>query len=719
MELSDFVFLLRYCLVFEMRKEEENKTFFSDFSYPKQKRKRKMQFADFKHQREINEILQRNNPLAQVLVKVNAHLIPFEKEGQLTHPSTFARGPQGKLIEIPFDPTSASSPTGNNTSSQAGGNLTRADLAAVGGPTSQQQQSYVSPFDVVSEATTEVSIAHPLNEDLDVFSLIDERRMLERGQRRKSFQMKRLLYKEIQFSQARLNLCRNGMTDPFDTASSTRGPTPAPSSPITALAATSDSSVGFLPWKMVGTLGEVMEVAVANDDGENKITPLLGPTVDPMDDLAAPSALTKRKSFFFTEEDVDETDTKKQNPTNNNNNNNKNSNVNAKWKKNRDPDLENEGSRSFSNNRSSSQRGASRVILPPVIRTEETGTFHSSHSMLDNRSFELSGNSPIPEIHANESHSDLSHNFSFGSVSHSQLQQQQGGTTAAQEAEMQRQREEYLKYPDVQASSVLMRRDRKHAPNNIMSTSTAQYPLTSQQGAGGGVLLPPLPTTASNRLNTGGRTNTESQPHQASMTDSSGVADAAPQEVPLGDRRRANFQFSFRTADAFVERWHEALRRRKAEQQIKYTKKYKALDLHRELPFRASANAILHHVEHMIIKEERASAWRDAHNAVKETFLAMETYVLQHFHHPVALQLVQEARKIIVNEEQMPQKNFFTQRILPLVPHQLFLLDEVTTVAAHVGVVFEVPREEVVRLIRGLARVFIVDHCDALVANLQ
>lgn len=187
-----------------------------------------MQFADFKHQREINEILQRNHPLEQVLVKVHPHLVPLGKSDALTHPSTFARGPNGALVEIPFDPKPRSSMPAAGSTSLTKMDLATAHAAATGNslvPTNQSNNGttsggFLNPFDVVSEANTEVSLAHPLNEDLDVFALVDERRMLERAGRRKGFQMKRLLYREIQSSQQRLNLCRNGMTDPFETRSS-------------------------------------------------------------------------------------------------------------------------------------------------------------------------------------------------------------------------------------------------------------------------------------------------------------------------------------------------------------------------------------------------------------------------------------------------------------------------------------------------------------------
>lgn len=457
---------------------------------------------------------------------------------------------------------------------------------------------------------------------------------------------------------------------------------------------------------------------------------------DVEEDLLPPSLGVKRKSFFFTEEDVDESHEDEQPATVQPKGPAKRG-AGSRFVQNTDPNIEERSAARRQGGESRVARNNSRVILPPLQQQSSGGaptlshvdslarvdSIHRQHSSSSTHygrhhpssrspsQLHLQQGSPLSFTEESTTPNLLVANMSFGSVS-----QSHGQLSATQEEEMQRQREEFLKYPDVPASTVLARRDRR--------------PL-APVAAGGGGGAQPLVASDSMRVDTrtgngvsgtaphNSRTAIVSNGMESMVSGGGGGPDASRQEpLPTGDRRRQNFQFNFRTADAFVERWHETLRRRKAEQQIKYTKKYKALDLHKELPFRASASAILHHVEHMIISEERASAWRDAHGAACARFTAMESYVRQHFHHPTALEMVQEARRIIVDDEHMPQRELFGSRILSLVPQQLFLLDDVTTVAVHVGAVFDVPKDEVVRLIRAAARTFIVDHCDALTATL-
>lgn len=536
-----------------------------------------MQFADFKHQKEISDILRFNNPIAKVLSKLN----PLVPEAALTiqHPHSFVRGPNGKFVEVSFQQLRGE-----------GSEVSRAQLST--------RQS----------DATDISLATVNN--VDATDLSSERALLQKHTRRHMIELNRKLHSEITQSQRRLSFVRNGMMDPFGNHERRLLPPIAESKkPISQSNAT------------MGTLGEAIEAHAT------------------VDNATAPPVLRSRKSFFFTEP-ID-----------------------------------------WTSNQVDSDVGTSDEVVGAVM------TISNAHDCVG---APVTGSAPTsPHLLSNSSFAP--NNMSFSSDDAPRMAE-------LAEAMLQRQRDDFYRFPDLQAGMVLSREHQSLVlPPEPQSLKAAEIAKNVAVAAARG-----LATTRGSEAEFKKR-----------------IAEVRSTPIPSGEKHIAVLNVAHQSSDLFFESCAASLSRRKAEQKTKYHKKFKALNLDSDLPFRASASAVLHHVERLIVKEERASSRRDAHTKVVVLFEEIEAYCLNHFSNPQATQLVHNTRRLIVDEDIIPAKEMYLPRVVLTVAPQMFLIDEVMTTAVHLAEVFVTSRREAIDLIRQHAEAFIVNRCDALSSTLQ
>jgi hypothetical protein len=183
-----------------------------------------------------------------------------------------------------------------------------------------------------------------------------------------------------------------------------------------------------------------------------------------------------------------------------------------------------------------------------------------------------------------------------------------------------------------------------------------------------------------------------------------------------GQKHQEIMKLSHDTIDRLSAAALEKLERRVREQPAKYAKKFAALDLNGKLPFHASAGAVLEHVEHLILQQERESSRRDAHDKIAVRLDEIASYCLGRFQHPAARHMILKTQKLVVDEDAIPTVDMFTTRIIHDCPPHMFLLDELTTVAVHLAEIYGMTRDDAVRSIRQYAKAFVVDRRDG-VAN--
>jgi hypothetical protein len=184
--------------------------------------------------------------------------------------------------------------------------------------------------------------------------------------------------------------------------------------------------------------------------------------------------------------------------------------------------------------------------------------------------------------------------------------------------------------------------------------------------------------------------------------------------VASGAKHVAIIEAAHQSSTSFLNDCVGMLRRQNVDRESKYHKKFMALNVHDELPFRASASAVLYHVEKIMVKEERATLRREQHQRFVSQLEEVERCCLPRLTNPFALHLFQAARRLIVLEETMPVESMFLSVVVESVPPQLYLLDEVTTAAVNLAELFQVSRQDAVAVIRRHARCFIADRKELL-----
>jgi hypothetical protein len=208
----------------------------------------------------------------------------------------------------------------------------------------------------------------------------------------------------------------------------------------------------------------------------------------------------------------------------------------------------------------------------------------------------------------------------------------------------------------------------------------------------------------------------QQQRHAAMSKLARSVHNVRLEPLASGQKHQEIMKLSHDTIDRLSEAALEKLERRVREQPAKYAKKFAALDLNGKLPFHASAGAVLEHVEHLILQQERESSRRDAHDKIALRLDEIASYCLGRFQHPAARHMILKTQKLVVDDDAIPTVDMFTTRIIHDCPPHMFLLDELTTVAVHLAEIYGMTRDDAVRSIRQYAKAFVVDRRDG-VAN--
>jgi hypothetical protein len=270
------------------------------------------------------------------------------------------------------------------------------------------------------------------------------------------------------------------------------------------------------------------------------------------------------------------------------------------------------------------------------------------------------------------------------------------------EALQQKRREEFLRFRDVSCATILSR----------SYTPEPEAPEASAAGAAG-------------RKSILGSPNKTKSPPASSLRAPSIIAPPQLFASTSGTRLPPIEGYSnmvcqgFMDSEQFFAECFAELDRHNADRKKKYLKKYAALNLKEVLPFRASGAAILHHVERIIVREDRESTWREEHAAAVRQMQEIEAYCSEHFTNPHSKALLAETRTILVSEETVPTAAMFSSRLLRVVPPTSLLLDEVVTTASHLSSLFLVSKPQAVAAIRDLAARFVEDHTVELEAQLS
>ncbi|CUG07122.1 Hypothetical protein, putative [Bodo saltans] len=210
----------------------------------------------------------------------------------------------------------------------------------------------------------------------------------------------------------------------------------------------------------------------------------------------------------------------------------------------------------------------------------------------------------------------------------------------------------------------------------------------------------------------------QQQRHAAMSKLSRCVHNIRLEPLASGQKHQEIMKASHDTTDKLSANALEKLERRVREQPAKYAKKFAALDLNGKLPFHASAGAVLEHVEHLILQQERESSRRDAHDKISARLEEIASYCLGRFQHPAARNMVLKTQKLVVDDDAIPTSDMFTARLIYECPPHMFLLDELTTVAVHLAEIYGMSRDDAIKSIRHYARAFVVDRRDGVATRL-
>lgn len=201
-------------------------------------------------------------------------------------------------------------------------------------------------------------------------------------------------------------------------------------------------------------------------------------------------------------------------------------------------------------------------------------------------------------------------------------------------------------------------------------------------------------------------------------------APEVPQEVQtLSSKLVSHPKFRMEMTAASDKFYNTALHRfdrRVHDQVTKYEKKYAALDVSgAALPFRATAAAVLHHVEAVIRRDERMSARQDAFDAELRKLDEVRTFVAQSYIHPSVFGMLRAAEGYFRFDRAMPGPSDFFDQIISTVDDADFLFDDVVSGAVHIATLFGVQERAVIQHVRGRAAHFIHDRPTQLERALQ
>lgn len=625
--------------------------------------------VDFKRQREINEVLRCNNPVAKVLNRQKDQLLVPESRLVLFAPSQLSRDKDGNLVSVPFQMKKgdgsralrAKQPAEGSSSSSltaaaatpapdhAGGGVGGGSESkpAAGAPSPQPSLSSNRAFLQMSSAGIfQQSDDDDDDDDIVLTSkdfasiVISERKLLAVKNTRQQQLLKRLLHRELAASQLRVKTCRNGGAHPLKPS-----------------AAEFSSYINPLSQSCLHhTESPIPHVAPSQSPsgpggGGKLLPPLLPTTPDPQLPSEAALALSTlggeldRENCFASFDDLDGEE---------------------------DPGLGMVKVSSFFFTQPEPlgiAPSAAPTRLAP-LRTQGPGTAVSTAERPQDF-----GASDGQLVLLSDRHSD---------------------------SQQQKRRDEFLRFPDVSCCRILAR--------NFTPDPEPVEPSGSRGVAGGGDAA------------TRGRSGSVATP---ALRSPSIIPAPKPFAAPAGGGKLPPIEgysnvvcSAYRQSDKFLAECMSLIDRRSTERKKKYLKKYAALNLNSPLPFYATGAAILHHVERIIVREDRESTWREEHKAAVKLFREIETYCVEQFTNPLSLELLRETRTILLDEQTVPAAPMYPSRLLKLLPPTALLLDEVVTVASHLAALYHVTRNEAVAFIRERAASFVEDHTRQLEAKL-
>ena len=652
--------------------------------------------VDFKRQREIAEILRCNNPIAKVLSRRDEYYVP-EAHLLLCAPNQLSRDRDGNLRSVPFSfPTTKKtqaagvegtegSKNRSSTSTPEPGNNTAGAGKKVQFGTSGAGE--VSKDAISSTQKLQPILRHPSEsirgeedgeEDImtskDFASIvISERKLLAVKNTRKQHLLKRSLQKELVASQLRVKTCRNGGSHPCKPTAaefaSYNNPLGCSASPIPLLESPPPAlDLLTSPTPFLTGVGNNRSVTAY----PTQLTLEQSPT--PPDHTTLGGEMDKENYFDALEDGEDLA-----------------------------PDF-----------------GAEMVKASSFFFTQpdDQRQLVAPSEQLQWSARPSGGPLALPPLTSTSANSSKTGIAGLLTTMTPKLMSSSVRSTESNEVLQQKRRDEYVRFKDVSCSRILAR-DYTPEPDAAPAAGTGGASSTSSVSQSGG-----RSSSAAGR--TGSISPTPSGHRAAAGVRSLSVIPAPKLFHAQGGGKLPPIEgysnlmcATYKESDAFLTSCMSQIERRNADRKKKYLKKFAALNLSVHLPFHATANAILHHVERLIVKEDRESTWREEHDAALKLFREIELYCRQHFSNPQSLELLRETRCILVDEQTVPEAPMFNARLMKLLPPTSFLLDEVVTVASHLSVLYGVSKGEAIEYIRERASSFVEDHTVDLVSQLN
>jgi hypothetical protein len=191
----------------------------------------------------------------------------------------------------------------------------------------------------------------------------------------------------------------------------------------------------------------------------------------------------------------------------------------------------------------------------------------------------------------------------------------------------------------------------------------------------------------------------------------------------LSSKLRSHPKFRLRMVEgnnSFYASTRDELHRKANEQKSKFDKKYRALDVGGDpLPFRATAVAILHHVEAVIQRDEKLSSRQDRFDRHLDGLRDLRAYLTHATHHPKVLEMFDVTVRFFGVDKAAPTPDQFFHETLRVLDDLDFLFHDVLEGAVHIATVYGVSEQDVVAHARTRAARFIHDRPTQLLAAMQ
>jgi hypothetical protein len=186
-------------------------------------------------------------------------------------------------------------------------------------------------------------------------------------------------------------------------------------------------------------------------------------------------------------------------------------------------------------------------------------------------------------------------------------------------------------------------------------------------------------------------------------------------------RTHPHFQAElYARGDSFHQGARDRFARKQQEQRPKYDKKYRALDVGgAPLPFHATPAAILHHVEAVIQRDERASSRADKYASQLAELQDIAAYLQAHARHPKVATMLEITSGLFGPDRPDPgQEHLFGQTFAALEDSD-FLFHDVVDACVHIGAAYGVGEKAIIDHARSRAGRFIHDQPQRLLETME